>query len=82
MILTLSASWATSGLLAAGSAGGPDYIGIAAIIAAAASAFGTIIATVITLLRYLNRDEPLTADDLADAVQHAVATELGKRDEK
>lgn len=72
--ITLAAAAGASVVAAAanGVAGGPNYIGIAAVIAAAASAFGTVVAGVITILRYVRRDAPISAEDVAAAVQKAL----------
>lgn len=70
----------TAAAAANAASGGPDYVGIAAVIAACASAFGTIIAGVITILRYLSRDEPITPEDVGEAVEKAVDKALKRRD--
>lgn len=56
-------------------ANGPDYVGIAAVIAACASAFGTIVAGIITILRFLKKDDAMTPEDVAEAVREALRRE-------
>jgi hypothetical protein len=62
------------GIIAAanGAASGPDYVGIAAVIAACASAFGTVIAGIITVLRFLRREEGVTPEEIKQIVEQAV----------
>lgn len=82
MISVTSIALAASGAMLAANAatGGPNYVGIAALIAACASAFGTVVAGVITILRFLRTDEPITPDDVGEAVEAAVAKALKQQD--
>ncbi|MBV9292597.1 MAG: hypothetical protein JO222_09120, partial [Frankiales bacterium] len=49
------------------------YVGIAAVIGACATTFGTVVAAVITLLRYLHHEEPMTPEDVGQVVKQAMA---------
>lgn len=68
----------TATAVTATATGGPDLLGVAAIIGAAASAFGMIVTTVITLLRYLRAGNG-NSDELEDVIDNAVAKALRER---
>lgn len=74
MIPTLAFGSLASGVLAAanGAAGGPDYIGIAAVITAATGGFATVVMAVLAIIRYLRSGEPPTAEDIGEAVKKAI----------
>lgn len=75
MIPTLAAGSVVSWLVAAGNAaaGGPDYIGIAAVITAATGGFATVVMAVLALIRYLKAGDPPTAEDIGEAVKKAIS---------
>ena len=51
--------------------GGPDYIGIAAVITAASGAVGTLVMSYLAIKRRGN-DVPLTPEQMADAFREAM----------
>lgn len=52
--------------------GGPDYIGIAAVITAATGGFATVVMAVLAVIRYLRAGDPPTAEDIGEAVKKAI----------
>lgn len=56
-----------------GAEGGPDYIGIAAVITAATGGFATVVMAVLAIIRYLRAGDPPTAQDIGEAVKKAIS---------
>lgn len=74
-MIAVSAGWTLAGVgwFAANAAnGGPDYIGIAAVITAATGGFATVVMAVLAIIRYLRAGEPPTAEDIGEAVKKAI----------
>ena len=59
--------------------GGPDYIGIAAVISAAAGAVGTLVMAYIALTRRRQETPPMTPEQMADVFRDVIDEKKRRR---
>lgn len=73
-VITAAAALFLAGTVTAAAnstAGGPDYIGLAALISAGAGAVGTLVMSYLAVVRRRN-DVPLTPEQMAEAFREAM----------